>query len=1099
MRQSSHYHCEAKMITRTEGRSVVAAAAYIGREAMTNERTGLTHDYRRLGGLVDKGLMAPAGSPVWANDAEQLWNEAEKREDKSTRRATAQTGREFILALPVEISDEGRLLAVQEFSSFMVERYGVAVEYAIHTSHAGHDERNHHAHVLTSTRRLTDAGFAGKVDELDRKATAKIELEAIREKWAEIENKAYVREGFEIMVDHRSYERQGKNQTPTVHLGVEASAMERRGELSDRGDVNRAAIATNEERARLMAEFDQLGNQIKAEETARLERAEKREEAAAIRTNNPADILASITEKRSTFSEAELLATLRRTGNSSEDAKRLARAVLQQAGVVGLAEREGGKVSRYTTQEVLNHEATGLFSAFALATDRSHAVGRSTVQRVTESAAFGTMSAEQYTAFMKATGPEGLSIIAGEAGTGKSYAANAIRTAYEAEGADVRGLAVTNKVIQDMGRDGFTNTRTIHGFLMDIDKGRANLSHNTVLMIDEGGMLSTKQLVNVLAAAQQAGAKVITIQDQAQLGSAYSRGGLSGAIEEQHPELISRLQEVRRIRDTAPEADDQKRAFNLMHGGRFREALGIFDKQGAIHWEQTKDQARAALAVEYAKGLEDKPQARRFALASTNAEVLALNSELRAIHRARGDLGEDKTLNVKDGALQFAEGDRVQFTGSAYKADARRAGLANGNTGTLRQIEGNRVTVELDGKTAKGGKPRLISFTVGENVRAGEFNQMRHGYAGTVYRSQGSTLDVVYRLHGGNERAASNYVGNTRHTERLHIFTSREAIRGLDPWMSEKAGFAGLSEGKQQSAQRGYEKWAEANPELGKRYSLVNYVDYVQDKWTEEKGRSLDIQQLADSMARREENRAASQFVRVTAPAPDTAQARKLDEAKKAGFIPRAGRMAQAVGEAITEAYQKARDWVTTHLDGTQAGPSVAPTVDPVRAEVERYLELCKDPSRDLAAWAAVDAKAGVAAAGVPLPVVDTGREPTRDYSALKEIEDDARRVREELQQEQERAKEREKAKDTATGRGKAGAGMSTPAKPPKAATGAADAKQGGADSTPLATGENGAVKPTSAEPDWFAAADQAAEIAAKKAADKLPGRGLDRGPTRGR
>ena len=1091
MRQSSHYHCEAKMISRASGKCIVAAAAYRAGERLTNERTGLLHDFTRKGGVVYSEIMTPAGSPAWAADRSALWNEAERREDKSTRRATAQTGREFILALAHEISEEGRLQAIRAFAGFMVERYGVAVDFAIHEPHRDGDDRNHHAHVLTSTRRLTDAGFGGKVDELDRKATAKIELEAIRARWAEIENAAYEREGLQIRVDHRSYKAQGIEQTPTVHLGVEASGMERRGEVSDRGDLNREALSENTERARLMAEFERVGEQIKAEETARLERAEKREEAAAIRTNNPADILAGITEKRSTFSEAELLATLRRTGNSSEDAKRLTREVLQQAGVVGLAEREGGKVSRYTTQEVLNHEATGLFSAFALATDRSHAVSRSTVQRVTESAAFGTMSAEQYTAFMKATGPEGLSIIAGEAGTGKSYAANAIRTAYEAEGADVRGLAVTNKVIQDMGRDGFTNTRTIHGFLMDIDKGRANLSHNTVLMIDEGGMLSTKQLVNVLAAAQQAGAKVITIQDQAQLGSAYSRGGLSGAIEEQHPELISRLQEVRRIRDTAPEADDQKRAFNLMHGGKFREALGIFDKQGAIHWEQTKDEARAALAVEYAKGLEDKPQARRFALASTNAEVLALNDELRAIHRARGDLGEDKTLHVKDGALQFAEGDRVQFTGSAYKADARRAGLANGNTGTLRQIEGNRVTVELDGKTAKGGKPRLISFTVGENVRAGEFNQMRHGYAGTVYRSQGSTLDDVYRLHGGNERAASNYVGNTRHTERLHIFTSREAIRGLDPWMSEKAGFAGLSEGKQQSAQRSYDKWAEASPELGKRYSLANYVDYVQDKWTEEKGRSLDIQQLADSMARREENRAASQFVRVTAPAPDTAQARKLDEAKKAGFIPRAGRMAQAVGEAITEAYQKARDWVTTHLDGTQAGP----TVDPVRAEVERYLELCKDPSRDLAAWAAVDAKAGAAAAGVPLPVADTGREPTRDYSALK-AEAEAQRI--EAEKEREREKEREKAKETGSGRGKAGAGTSALAKPTKTATGGTQTAQTGAAGQPLATGSAASAK--NAEPDWFAeSVKQAREQAAKDEATKPKGRGLDRGPTRGR
>lgn len=864
------YHCSASVIGRAKGRSICAAAAYRAGEAITDERTGLAHDFTRKGGVLYSEIIVPSGSPDWASNRARLWNEAERAEDKSTRRATATTGREFRLALPHELDERARVSCGRDFSRYMADSYGVAVDFSIHAPNRDGDSRNYHLHVLISDRRLTDAGFAGKVRELSARNGGEKTIVAIREQWAIIANRHLAAAGLNLSIDHRSYKARWIDRDATAHMGPAASAMERRGEATDVGDFNRAVAAGNEARDALKAELEAVGLALVAEERARLEWIEERAESAAVNTQDPAAILDAITAKRSTFTKGELAATLRKTVHSDDARARLMTAIFAHPDLVALSEQPGGKATRYTTEAVLQHEAAGLAAARALMADASHGLSRATVRRIVESGRYGTMTPEQHAAFIGATSAEGLAIIAGEAGTGKSYVARAIREGYEAEGRHVVGLAVTNKVIQDMARDGFTHTRTIHGALQDLARGRASWNEKTVLIVDEAAMLSTKQTVDIMTAAARAGAKVISIQDTRQLGSAFARGGLAGAIEAEHPAAVSRLSEIRRIKDTATDADGQRRAFNLMHEGQWSEALTIFDKGGAIHWSATNDDARAALARQYAEDVNARPDCRRFALAQSNADVLRLNADLRAIHRARGDLGADHVLQTTDGPQPFAVGDRVQFTASAYKRADRDAGIANGNHGTIRQIDGARVQIELDG--AKGQPPRVVSFTVGENAREGEFNGFRHGYAGTVYRSQGSTIDEVYRLHTGAERAATNYVGNTRHTEKLRIYTSRDAVRGADPWMRERGGLDALSEAKRESAARSYAKWTEDSPELGQRYGLADYVAYVQDRWTEDQSRAADLEALARQMSRHEENRAASQFHRTERQAPPSAE-----------------------------------------------------------------------------------------------------------------------------------------------------------------------------------------------------------------------------------
>ncbi|HTT81057.1 MAG TPA: MobA/MobL family protein [Stellaceae bacterium] len=161
------YSLHVKTVSRSAGRSVVAAAAYRAAEVIADNRLGVVWDFTRKYGVLHSEIIVPAGAPSWAIDRGELWNAAERAEDKSTRWGNATTGRDIILALPHELSPAQRLAAVQEFAAGLVERYGVAVDFAIHAPDRHSDERNYHAHLLMTTRQIGADGFGAKTRALD--------------------------------------------------------------------------------------------------------------------------------------------------------------------------------------------------------------------------------------------------------------------------------------------------------------------------------------------------------------------------------------------------------------------------------------------------------------------------------------------------------------------------------------------------------------------------------------------------------------------------------------------------------------------------------------------------------------------------------------------------------------------------------------------------------------------------------------------------------------------------------------------------------------------------------------------------------------------
>ena len=227
------YHLSVKAHSRSNGASATAAAAYRSGQSIADSRTGQTHDYTRRAGVVATGIIG------WHGDRASLWNAAEQAE----KRINSTVAREYEIALPADTTDEARESMVQRFAGWLADRYGIAVDWAIHRPHRTGDARNHHAHILTTTRQVTDGQLAAKTRILDDRKTGAAEVEAIRAQWGEI-----------CGMDHRSHKARGIERLPTIHEGKRSTHARRRtGWISSIAKENQDIKDTNRELERLEA------------------------------------------------------------------------------------------------------------------------------------------------------------------------------------------------------------------------------------------------------------------------------------------------------------------------------------------------------------------------------------------------------------------------------------------------------------------------------------------------------------------------------------------------------------------------------------------------------------------------------------------------------------------------------------------------------------------------------------------------------------------------------------------------------------------------------------------------------------------------------
>lgn len=334
------YHCSMKSISRKVGRSATASAAYRAGVEILDERTGMNHDYSRKAGVVHAEMLLPDGETA---DRAALWNAVEAKH----KRGDAVVAREIEVALPAELTDAQRQELAVSYGRELANRYGVAVDVAIHRPSREGDGRNHHAHVLMSACHVDpDMKMGAKAVELDPIHCQRNGLENAadheRERWAALCNDALERSGLDVRVDHRSLEAQRAeaveitqdparppevrqqaeikadelNREPQVKLGPAASAMERKGIQTDRGDVVRAVQARNAARKALLDQVRAVSAEIVriGKEIAEMVAAKTRSAVRAVSGHqSPAQTSETDQQRYARMSVAELRAEITRS------------------------------------------------------------------------------------------------------------------------------------------------------------------------------------------------------------------------------------------------------------------------------------------------------------------------------------------------------------------------------------------------------------------------------------------------------------------------------------------------------------------------------------------------------------------------------------------------------------------------------------------------------------------------------------------------------------------------------------------------------------------------------------------------------------------
>ena len=298
------YHFSVKIIGRSSGRSSVAAAAYRAGVRLKNESDGKIHDYSRRNSAVAaadyragegdyinrkdilySGIMLPDNAPREYADRATLWNAVEKAEDKSPKWKTAQTAREIVVALPNELSEEQWVKLTQQLVKENFVKHGMIADYSIHSGHK-HTEKNEfddeaikksnpHVHIMLTTRDVDKSGFKGKNREWNKRP----HLMKWRESWANICNREFERLGIDERISHLSLKAQGIDREPTIHIGAEGKALEKKGIITERVRRNHEIIKRNIEK----------GLQVYSEKNREAQRVEHRAKDMAERLSQVRD------------------------------------------------------------------------------------------------------------------------------------------------------------------------------------------------------------------------------------------------------------------------------------------------------------------------------------------------------------------------------------------------------------------------------------------------------------------------------------------------------------------------------------------------------------------------------------------------------------------------------------------------------------------------------------------------------------------------------------------------------------------------------------------------------------------------------------------
>jgi Ti-type conjugative transfer relaxase TraA len=361
------------------------------------------------------------------------------------------------------------------------------------------------------------------------------------------------------------------------------------------------------------------------------------------------------------------------------------------------------------------------------------------------------LSDEQKVATTRMLSDGDLSCLVGYAGAGQSTLLHEVRSQLASQGYNIRGAALSGIAAENLEQGSGIRARTLASWAYAWKEGRDMLGSRDVLVVDEAGMVGSRQMADVLERCRRAGAKVILVGDPEQL-QAIEAGAAFRAIQERTG--AAELTEIRR-----QTVAWQREATKEFATGQTEQALGRYRDAGCINGAENDVAARAAMVERWLASRMKEPQKSRIMLAHTRADVHELNNTARAELRVAGALGEDVSIKTNRGARLFAAGDRFLFL-----RNDRTLGVKNGMLGTVEHIHGHGITIRAD-------DGRYI------RVNAAEYQDFDHGYAVTIHKAQGVTVDQSFVLVSEGFDRHLTYVSCSRHREKLAVFYSEEAFQ----------------------------------------------------------------------------------------------------------------------------------------------------------------------------------------------------------------------------------------------------------------------------------------------------------------------------------
>ena len=706
------YHFSAKVISRALGSSAVAAAAYRSADRLHDERLGRSHDFSNKAGVVHSEVMLPEGADEGWKDREQLWNDVEAAE----LRKDAQLAREIEFAIPRELTQEQGIELARDFVQAEFVGRGMIADLNVHWDIGADGLAKPHAHVMLTMREIRvgedgSAEFGAKVRDWNRTEL----LTHWREAWADHVNERLAALDIDARVDHRTLEAQGIDLEPQHKIGPAASRMAAEGLEPDR-------LAEHIEIAR------SNGEKILAD---------------------PGIALDAITHRQATFTNRDLAMFVHRHSDGKEQFDAVMSAVKTSPDLVALG-KDGRGDDRFTSRSMIETEERLERATATLDARRNHAVAERHRERALERALDRGLqfSPEQRGALDHVTSPRGVSNVIGYAGTGKSAMLGVAREAWEAAGYRVQGAALSGIAAEGLEHGSGIASRTLASLEHQWANDRELLTDKHILVIDEAGMVGTRQLERVVSEAERQGAKVVLVGDPEQL-QAIEAGAAFRAAAERHGAV--EIMDIRRQQE-----DWQREATRELATGRTGEAIDRYADAGFVHVADTREAARAELVDAWDRDRQAHPDASRIILTHTNDEVRELNEAVRERLKTGGALGNEVLLAVERGERRFASGDRIMFL-----KNERDLGVKNGSLGSVESVSPAHMAVTLD-------DGRRAAFDLKD------YAHVDHGYAATIHKAQGMTVDRVQLLATPGMDRHGAYVAMSRHREAVDVHYGKD-------------------------------------------------------------------------------------------------------------------------------------------------------------------------------------------------------------------------------------------------------------------------------------------------------------------------------------